>query len=173
MFKKKCFLLLLLFPFISCAQKEKTGLIEEPQFDQRVSNLLNGTIPFIGVKELNEIKHEVTIFDARELEEYRISHIEGAKYIGYKQFDPKSLEGVDKEKKIVLYCSIGYRSEKIGEKLKKLGYNNVYNLYGSIFEWANQSYPLMDSNDKRTFKLHTYNANWSKWVNNKRIEKVW
>ena len=57
--------------------------------------------------------------------------------------------------------------------MKKAGFSNVYNLYGSIFEWANQGHRLVDKGGQPTFKLHTYNKKWSKWVDNAKIEKVW
>ena len=82
-------------------------------------------------------------------------------------------KNIPKEKNIVIYCSIGYRSEKIGEKLLRLGYKNVYNLYGSIFEWANEKYPLVGSNGKTTDRVHGYNKSWSKWVTNEEIKTVW
>ena len=39
---------------------------------------------------------------------------------------------------IIVYCSIGVRSEDIGEKLKELGYTKILNLYGGIFDWKNK-----------------------------------
>ncbi len=53
---------------------------------------------------------------------------------------------IGEESKVVVYCSVGYRSEKIAEKLKAAGYKNVFNLYGGIFEWENQNLPVYDSN---------------------------
>ena len=47
-----------------------------------------------------------------------------------------------------MYCSIGKRSEKVTQKLKKAGYNNVSNLYGGIFEWVNQGNEVVDTNNK-------------------------
>ncbi len=159
----------------SCAQSNPklTQLVEQQEFDQKISRMIQQSVPLIGVKELKNIQDEVVIFDARKKEEYEISHIPGARYLGYKEFDPASLKGIQKDKKIILYCSIGYRSEKIGEKLTKLGFTNVHNLYGSIFEWANRGYPLIDEKGNQIQKVHTYNYSWSKWIHNKQIEKVW
>ena len=42
------------------------------------------------------------------------------------------------------------RSEKIGKKLLDMGYTNVKNLYGSIFEWANQGNILVDQKGSET-----------------------
>lgn len=159
----------------ACSQSDTklTGLVKDEQFDKKISNMISKTIPVIGVEDLSNIIDEVIIFDARKLKEYETSHIPGAKFLGYNEFSPERLNGIPKEKKIILYCSIGYRSEKIGEKLQKLGYTNVYNLYGSIFEWANMGYPLLDDKGNNVKKVHTYNHSWSKWIHNKHIEKVW
>lgn len=121
----------------------------------------------------DENLNDYLILDAREKEEYNISHIQNAEYIGYNKFDITSLDDVDKTQAIVVYCSIGYRSEKIGEKLQKAGFTNVYNLYGSIFEWVNQGNEVVTLEKQSTSEIHTYNKNWSKWVFNKKYKKVW
>ncbi|MCB0630060.1 MAG: rhodanese-like domain-containing protein [Saprospiraceae bacterium] len=161
--------------FFACGQQIPAKLphLQNEEFDKKVESLLLFSVPVIGVEELNNIQSEVHIFDAREKEEFEVSHIPGAVFLGYQDFDPSVLQSVPKNDKIVLYCSVGYRSEKIGEKLKQLGYTQVYNLYGSLFEWANRDYPLVDKKGKPTKKIHTYNRNWSKWVEEGKAEKVW
>lgn len=168
------FLFTLIYSF-SCGQNGPTTRPHciNPGFDKKVENMISFSIPTIGVQELREIQNEVYIFDVREEEEYEVSHIKNARYLGYQDFLPQRLNGVPKDAKIVLYCSIGYRSEKIGEKLSSLGYNNVVNLYGSIFEWVNRSYPVVDKDGNPTKKVHTYNRQWSKWVDEKKIEITW
>jgi len=80
---------------------------------------------------------------------------------------------IDKETTLVVYCSIGYRSDKIGGQLKKAGFNRVFNLYGSIFEWVNRGYTVVDKAGHPTNRLHTYNKHWSRWVDNPKIEKIY
>jgi len=144
-----------------------------PEFEKEVDSYLTYSVPAITVKNLIQIKDDVVLLDAREMKEYEVSHIPGAKYVGYDNFDASQLEGIDKDQRIVVYCSIGFRSEKIGEKLKKLGYSNAYNLFGSIFEWANEGQPLEDSDGNTTKKVHTYDKNWSRWVDENVVTKVW
>lgn len=144
-----------------------------PEFEKEVDSYLSYSVPAITVDNLVQIKDDVVILDAREMDEFEVSHIPGARYVGYDNFDESLLEGINKEQRIVVYCSIGFRSEKIGEKLKKLGFSNAYNLFGSIFEWANAGQPLEDKEGKPTNKIHTYNKKWSKWVNEGAAEKVW
>lgn len=168
-------LLFISIMLIGCNSTEAQvqGLCLDQQFDKEIANTISFTAPVIGVTELEANRSSYVVFDTRKKEEYEVSHIPGANYLGYKDFDKARLEGTPKDAKIVLYCSIGYRSEKIAERLQELGYQNVYNLYGSIFEWANRSYPLEDENGNITTKVHTYNKNWSKWVDGQKAEKTW
>lgn len=146
---------------------------KQPDFSKKIDGLISFTVPLISVNELSKNKDKFIIFDARERAEYDVSHIPEAIFVGYSNFNVESIKNIPKEKQIVVYCSIGYRSEKIGEKMLRLGYKNVYNLYGSIFEWANEKYPLVSSNGKTTNTVHSYNKSWSKWVTCKEIKTVW
>ena len=167
------FLSIILLCLASVSAQTDFNRTINPEFEKEVDSYLNYSVPAITVKNLIEIKEDVILLDAREMKEYEVSHIPGARYVGYDDFDESQLYDIDKDQRIVVYCSIGYRSEKVGEKLKKLGYSNAYNLFGSIFEWANAGQPLEDKAGKSTNKIHTYNKKWSKWVNNGAAEKVW
>lgn len=167
-------LLLFLGMQMACAQPPAIRPeVERTAFDEELSHLLSFSVPVMGVAELQERKEEMVVLDAREREEFEVSHIPGARFIGYNKFNPKQLKDIPKDSPIVLYCSVGYRSEKIGERLQKMGYTNVHNLYGSIFEWANQDFPLEDKEGQATKKIHTYNRNWSQWVEDGTLIKVW
>jgi rhodanese-related sulfurtransferase len=146
---------------------------KQPDFGKKIDGLISFTVPLMSVNELLNNKDKFIIFDAREKAEFDVSHIPDAIYLGYSDFNADNIKNIPKEKNIVIYCSIGYRSEKIGEKMLRLGYKNVYNLYGSIFEWANEKYPLVSSNGKTTYTIHSYNKSWSKWVTNEEIITVW
>ena len=106
------------------------------------------------------------ILDAREPEEFRVSHIKGALNVGYNDFssEEKQLQNLDKTKPVVVYCSVGIRSEKIGEKLKKAGFTNLKNLYGGIFEWKNKGFPVIDSTGKKTENIHIYGKMWGQYL---------
>jgi len=165
----KTFFLNLVAIFLSVSQIGAQRTIESsmclnPDFNKKVNSYLNYSVPTISVEHLTEVQNDVVILDARELEEYKTSHIENAKRIGYKKLDKEVLEDIDHNKTIVVYCSIGYRSEKVGEQLKEMGYTKVFNLYGSIFEWVNQGQPVVDVDGNQTSQVHTYNRKWSKWV---------
>ena len=106
----------------------------------------------------------VYFLDTREYSEFKVSHIKGAKRVGYDNFKMSSLKGIKKDAEIIVYCSIGARSQDIGEKLKKAGYTNVKNLFGGFFHWNNSGYEKVDSNGKKTSKIHGFSKEWSKWI---------
>ena len=111
------------------------------------------------------------MLDAREKKEYDLSHIRNGVYFGYYNFDLGLVKNVAKGSEIIVYCSIGKRSEKIMQTLKKAGYSNVSNLYGGIFEWVNQGNTLVDLNNKKINKVHAYGRFWGQWLD--KGEKVY
>ena len=58
---------------------------------QSLSELLKkhnkNNIPYISVQELAMPKTDAIILDARELEEYNVSYIKNAVFVGYDEFD--------------------------------------------------------------------------------------
>ncbi len=150
-----------------CAQSSSTppDQCTNPAFDKKIKRLLRFTVPTLSPQQVKELDAPL-LLDAREREEYDISHLPNAQHIGYRDFDKSTLTHLPKDTTLVVYCSIGYRSEKIGEQLQKMGFTNVYNLYGSIFEWVNQGNIVVDTNNNPTKRIHTYNRAWSKWMEN-------
>jgi len=139
---------------------------QETAFKKMIDTTLQKTVPFISVSELKTKYNDYVILDAREEDEYQTSHLKKAQYVGYRNFKlKKAIKTLSKNKPIVVYCSIGYRSEKIAEKLQKKGYK-VYNLYGGIFDWKNKNNTVVDATNNPTEKVHTYNEEWSKWLKN-------
>jgi rhodanese-related sulfurtransferase len=139
----------------------------DPLFDKMVSTLLKKSIPLIDADSLLKHQDEYILFDVREREEFEVSHIPGARHLGYKSPSWELLEELKKDQPIALYCSVGYRSEKIGELLRNKGFENVYNVYGSVFEWANRGYTLTDLRGHSTAEIHGYSATWGLWINNR------
>jgi len=155
------------------SQFTKDASCQNVHFDKKVDSYLSYSVPVISVEAAFKAKENYIFLDAREKDEFNVSHLPGALYIGYDDFDIKQMNSISKDKKIIVYCSIGYRSEKIASKLRKSGYKNIYNLYGSIFEWVNSGYEIEDINGHKTNKVHTYNKKWSQWVTNPMIVKKW
>jgi rhodanese-related sulfurtransferase len=129
-----------------------------------VDDMLKGSIPVIHTAELDSLlskNKELILLDAREKAEYELSHLPSAQWIGHDEFSIKSVADINKDKTIVVYCSIGVRSEQIAEKLKLNGFKTVLNLYGGIFAWANESRILLDKNQLPTQNVHGYNKKWA------------
>lgn len=167
-------ILLVFMTLMACAQKEAQQICQNPKFDKKVAKTLSHSVDFMSPAQLDQIKNNAFILDTREVEEYQVSHIPNAHYASYSDFDIEPYLDLPRDTTLVVYCSIGYRSEKIGEKLQKAGFTKVYNLYGSLFEWANQGYPLENEEGDTTLQVHTYNKDWSKWVNEDgKLIKVW
>ncbi len=137
-------------------------------YDKKLDKLYKGTVPVIMP---DSVPSNAVFLDTRESEEFDVSHIENAIFTGYDDFNTESLKDLSKTDTIVVYCSVGYRSERIGEKLLKMGFSNVYNLYGGIFQWKNEGKTVVNNQGEETEKVHTYNKNWSKWLT--RGEKVY
>jgi rhodanese-related sulfurtransferase len=150
---KNLLLAMLLMPLFGYAQ-------DDYSLTEKVKSVLGFTMPTISVDELNEME-AVHLLDAREYNEYQISHLPKARYVGDKDFKLSATGDISKTDTIVVYCTVGYRSEKIAEKLKKAGYENVFNLFGGIFSWKNSGNPVVDNENQETQKVHCYNKMWS------------
>lgn len=125
------------------------------------------SVPYISIDDLQNTSKDFILLDAREPKEYKTSHLQNAICVGYDNFNLKqTLKNLPKKKdtKIIVYCSLGIRSEDVAEQLKKAGYTNVFNLYGGIFEWKNNNLKVYNSNGKETENVHTFNKDWSKWL---------
>ncbi|TVZ56833.1 rhodanese-related sulfurtransferase [Lutibacter sp. Hel_I_33_5] len=134
------------------------------------------SVPYISVDSLKKITkkpfdstladNNIILLDAREKKEYKVSHLKNALFVGYDKFNLKKTTKnlPNKNAKIVVYCSLGVRSEIVAEKLKKAGYTNVLNLYGGIFEWKNNGNTVFNSKEKSTEKVHTCTKEWSQWL---------
>ena len=133
----------------------------------------SGSVPYISVEELrmDQLNKEVLILDTRSAEEFKVSHIENAVFVNYDEFDISQVKDIPKEDNIIVYCSVGIRSENIGAKLKEAGFKNVQNLFGGIFEWKNTDFPIVDNEGNPTEKVHAYSKQWSKWL--KKGEKIY
>jgi rhodanese-related sulfurtransferase len=110
-----------------------------------------------------ELLGKAVFLDSREPEEFAVSHLHKARFVGYKTFDLSTVSDIPKTQPIVVYCSIGARSQDIGKKLVAAGFLEVYNLYGGIFHWVNQGHPVFAA-DGVTERVHAYSRTWGIWL---------
>ncbi|RMG86681.1 MAG: rhodanese-like domain-containing protein [Bacteroidetes bacterium] len=164
---KKLLLGLLLFGFVFYTLGAQ---IRDQSYRLMLKGLLSHTVPEILPNQLAATSDSVVLLDTREREEYEVSHLRHARWVGYDDFDLSRVSDLPKNQKIVTYCSVGYRSEKIAEKLRAVGFTDVSNLYGGIFEWKNEGYPVFDDSGV-TEKVHAFDRVWGIWL--RKGEKVY
>jgi sterol desaturase/sphingolipid hydroxylase (fatty acid hydroxylase superfamily)/rhodanese-related sulfurtransferase len=113
------------------------------------------------------------LFDVRKLEEYEVSHLKRSIRV-----DPEmtadafvdsfgaSLTG----KKVVLYCSVGYRSSVFLERVQAVAsdadVHSLSNLRGGIFRWYNSGHAVVDSGGLAD-RVHPYDRKWEKLLNSR------
>jgi rhodanese-related sulfurtransferase len=160
---KILFCVLIITSLVSCGQ--------EKDFNTYINTYYEFSVDTISVTGFKKIKEHVQIIDARSSVEYSTSKIKGAVFVNYE--DPKLKQlNFNPSDTLVVYCTIGYRSEKIAEKLKKEGYKNVYNLYGGILQWTNSNNPVYSPIGTQTPFVHTYDETWGKWLTNSSYKAV-
>ena len=120
------FLLIVMLPILASAQQTL-----DPKFEKKIEGLIDHSVPVISCERLEKKMSTPNLYllDAREKKEFETSHLEDAVWVGYNTFSPESLADVPKDGIVVVYCSVGYRSEKIGEKLNyylQIFLNNIF-----------------------------------------------
>ncbi len=156
----KPFLILSFMAFSLFGRAQK---VDNTAYDLMLSGLLSHSVEEISVEEV-AVSDNILFVDAREKNEYKVSHLKDAVWVGYDRLNLKPLKEVNKNKEVIVYCSVGYRSEKVAEKLKAQGFTNVKNLYGGIFEWVNKGNTVYNMDGDSTKKIHAYNKVWGIWL---------
>ena len=132
-----------------------------------LQGLYRGTVPTVRpaalATELHQHSGAVLLLDTRTPVEFNISHLAGAELIDFSTFQTREFAGVPRNQPVVVYCSVGARSEKGGERLRALGFTNVRNLYGGLFEWMNEGHPVINAQGP-TNQVHPYSALWGIWL---------
>lgn len=137
--------------------------VQNKKYDRLLRLMLSNSVPTVTVAELKAQKDAVLVLDAREPSEFSVSHLAGALPVGYKQLDLRALDNVAKDRPIVVYCSVGYRSQKVTQTLARRGFTHVKNVYGGIFEWVNRGYPVVNATGP-TEAVHAFSPSWSHWL---------
>lgn len=164
--RKTLFLLLCLLGFGGLLPAQRMN----PDFDAMLQRLLRFSVETVDPGDLFSMlgsDRDVFLLDARSEAEFEVSHIYDARLVGYEEFRKADVADIPKDAIVVVYCSVGYRSERIGEKLLKLGYSEVYNLYGGIFQWVNAGGEVVRGgplDEEPTNRVHPYDEEWGKWL---------
>jgi rhodanese-related sulfurtransferase len=73
-------------------------------FETMINSLIKNSVDTINSEGVRDLINEgnAVLIDAREKNEYEVSHIEGAVSMGYEKFDMKNLPEIDKDKTIIV-----------------------------------------------------------------------
>ena len=126
----------------SCTAQTKTGL-DAGEFE----------------KEINT-KENIQVLDVRTPGEFFTGHIKNALQADWndkKEFE-RRLSYIDKNKPVYVYCLAGGRSAAAAEKMRKLGYREVYELKGGTNAWRAAGKPLEGSSTEKQMALEELNA---------------
>ncbi len=127
-------------------------------------------VPRLSTEELaawqaDKRRPQPLLLDVRTAEEFAVSHLRGARQVS-PEARPATLD-LPKDRPIVTYCSVGYRSAALAERLLEAGYRDVRNLSGSIFAWANEGRPLVQAGRPAT-RVHPYSPRWARLLSESR-----
>lgn len=93
-------------------------------------------------RNLIESGEEMVIIDVRNNYESKIGHFKGALLPDVENFYdfPKWLDevNIDRDKKVLMYCTGGIRCEKFSILMQKIGYKDVNQLDGGILSYARE-----------------------------------
>ena len=106
----------------------------------------------------------VTLLDVRSPEEFAVSQLKGGVSVPTEKALSKQVDTLQKDTLIVVYCSVGLRSAVTAQALQKRGFRNVFNLEGSLFEWANTGLPIYRG-DMKVDRVHPFDRKWGDLLN--------
>ena len=95
-----------------------------------------------NLKGIIDRKEDAIVLDVRGKNELKKGYIEGAQnlYVGELQ---QKLEELPKNKPIIAVCGNGARASMATSILRKNGYQEIYNVLGSMKAWQKAGYPVV------------------------------
>ena len=135
------FSFLFAFILISCTAQTQTSLTAD-EFEKAVN------------------KAPVQILDVRTPGEYASGHIKNtllANWNDEKEFS-RRIAFVDKNKPVYVYCLAGGRSAAAAEKMRAMGFENVYELKGGINAWKAGNKTLEGATVAKQMTIEAFNT---------------
>ena len=156
----------LVLPFILLFSVAQCAPQREPLDWPSVEALIGAEFPNVPSITTSELagtlekgEQPVVLLDVRKAQEFAVSHLGGAHSVGSPEDAASLIERVASGGLVVAYCSVGYRSAAMVAALRERGIENVVNLQGSIFAWANEGRPVY-RNRMLVDEVHPYDAAW-------------
>lgn len=142
---------------------------------QSVKSMIRERFPNVQTMTTEELHKQLSdasitpkplLLDTRSAAEFDVSHLHNAVRAESRDEANAATENEPRDRTIVVYCSVGFRSARIASWLDSRGFKHVYNLEGSIFEWANQGYPVY-RNEAQVKVVHPFDSEWGRLLNAK------
>jgi thioredoxin len=126
----------------SCTAQTKTSLTAE-EFEKEITT-----------------KENIQILDVRTPGEFFSGHIKNALLADWndkKEFD-RRVAYIDKNKPVYVYCLAGGRSAAAANKMRNMGYANVYELAGGTNAWRAANKPLEGNSNEKQMSFDELNT---------------
>jgi len=134
--------ILLLYSFASC-NNDNNNLVSANKFSEIISN-----------------DKSAIIIDVRTPDEFNKGHLKNSLNVNWfdENFD-ENLNIFSKDLPVMVYCLSGGRSSQANERIKSLGFKNVYELDGGILEWRKNKLPeaTLNNNFKNSLTVEDFN----------------
>lgn len=108
----------------------------------------NGIFKDISPKETHQMVQEygqdenLVVLDVKTEQEYLTNHLSDSKHIDFFSSSFKDdLFRLDKNKIYIVICKVGIRSEIAMKLMKKMGFKEVYNVFGGDDRWFAEEIP--------------------------------
>ncbi|NNG12815.1 MAG: rhodanese-like domain-containing protein [Halobacteria archaeon] len=89
------------------------------------------------------LNHENAIMvDVRGDKEFRDGHVVNAVHLPVKDRDIDNRLDKYRDRPLIVYCNNGQQSAQLCGKLRKQGFESVYNLKGGVLAWQRSELPL-------------------------------
>ena len=125
----------------SCLAQPKTSLTAD-EFEKEITT-----------------KQNIQVLDVRTPGEFFSGHIKNALLADWtdsKEFE-RRIAFIDKNKPVYVYCLSGGRSAAAAAKLRKIGYENVYELRGGTNAWKAAGKPLEGNSNEKGMSVDEFN----------------
>ncbi|GLC54207.1 hypothetical protein PLESTB_000834900 [Pleodorina starrii] len=101
------------------------------------------------------------LVDVRTPAEQQVSMLPGPDAVTQREFEERGPEAF-RGRRIVCYCTAGYRSGLFADKSRRSHGLDTYNLRGGILAWTQAGYPLTDPRDGApTRRVHVFSKDWA------------
>lgn len=132
---------------------------------------------------LSRPRSDLVLFDTRAAAEFSVSHLPHAVHVDPDSDDTALTAALRRHlpepgpetTTIACYCSLGYRSSTVATRLNRLRHQlpdtdplppyEAVNIEGSIFKWANEGKPLVDSSGAPTKLVHPFSKIFGRLLN--------